>query len=90
MFPSPYQIDVDVQLVPGRGYAASYVIAGADGTVVHRRLIARRFAAYSEAMGCALDLAKATVAALELPANGFPHASHSMGPSQAMASPLSP
>jgi hypothetical protein len=64
---SPYTIDVDVELVPGRGYAASYVIAHTDGTVVHRRLIARRFAAYSEAMSCAIDAAKATVATLPVP-----------------------
>lgn len=62
----PFQIDVDVQLMPGRGYAASYVITEPDGTVVHRRLVAKRFHAYSEAMGCALDLAKATATTLEL------------------------
>ena len=61
---SPYTIDVDIELVPGRGYAATYVIHGADGAVMHRRLLARRFAAYSEAMVVALDAAKATVATL--------------------------
>ncbi|KJV33813.1 hypothetical protein [Luteibacter yeojuensis] len=70
-----YTIDVDVQLVPGRGYSASYVITEPDGTVVHRRLIARRFAAYSEAMSCALDVAKATAATLPKQALGglVPH-----------------
>lgn len=61
---NPYSIDVDVQLVPGRGYSASYVIAAADGAVIHRRQLARRFSAYSEAMACALAAAKATAATL--------------------------
>jgi len=59
-----YTIDVDVELIPGRGYAASYMIVELDGSVVRRRQLVRRFASYSEAMGCALDIAKATVASL--------------------------
>jgi len=61
---SAYTIDVDVELVPGRGYSASYIIVDPDGAVVRRRQLARRFASYSEAMVCALDIAKVTVASL--------------------------
>jgi len=61
---SGYLIDVDVEWIPGRGYAASYVIAAPDGAVIRRRVIARRFSAYSEAMGCALEAARATAATL--------------------------
>jgi len=59
-----YTIDVDVELIPGRGYSASYMILDPDGAVVRRRQLARRFASYSEAMGCALDIAKVTVGSL--------------------------
>lgn len=57
-----YTIDVDGELIPGRGYAASYMISDLDGSLVRRRQLARRFASYSDAMGCALDIAKATAA----------------------------
>ena len=60
----PYTLDIDVQVIPGRGYSASYVIGLEDGTIVHRRQIARRFSAYSEAMACALDVGKVTMATL--------------------------
>ncbi|MGN6478779.1 hypothetical protein [Luteibacter sp.] len=61
---SAYTIDVDVELIPGRGYSASYIIVDTDGAVVRRRQLARRFASYSEAMGCALDIAKGSLASL--------------------------
>lgn len=57
-----YTIDIDGELIPGRGYAASYMICDLDGSLVRRRQLARRFASYSDAMGCALDIAKATAA----------------------------
>ncbi|SEO94224.1 hypothetical protein SAMN02800692_2916 [Luteibacter sp. UNC138MFCol5.1] len=61
---SPFNIDVDVQSVPGRGYVATYLIVDPDGNVLRKRRLARRFSAYSEAMACALDAAKGTVESL--------------------------
>lgn len=61
---SAYTIDADVDVIPGRGYSASYIIVDSDGAVVRRRQLARRFASYSEAVDCALDIAKIAVASL--------------------------